>query len=75
MSQRIHLNPNRGQVPMMNQGYQPDPIRTSSPGFQKSDNEIVAKIQEYSSKIEDAVDSISQVRIRCLPLNRGTGEP
>lgn len=48
---------------MMNQGYQPDPIRTSSPGFQKSDNELVAKIQEVSSKIEDAVDSISQVRI------------
>lgn len=61
MSQRIHLNPNRGQPPMMHQGYQPDPIRTSSPGFQRSENELVAKIQEYSSKVEDVVDSISQV--------------
>lgn len=68
MSQRIHLNPNRGQPPMMNQGYQPDPIRTSSPGFQKSDNELVAKIQEYSSKIEDTVDSLAQVG---FPLNAG----
>lgn len=46
---------------MMHQGYQPDPIRTSSPGFQKSDNEFIAKIQEVSSKIEDTVDSLAQV--------------
>ncbi|TXT07244.1 hypothetical protein VHUM_03414 [Vanrija humicola] len=61
MSQRIHLNPNRGQVPF-NQGYTPDPIAT--PGARssgpRSDNEIVAKIQEVSSTIEDAIEQYTQ---------------
>lgn len=68
MSQRIHLNPNRGQPPM-HQGYQPpsyqppaytpDPITTSRPT--RSDNEIIAKIQEVSGNIEDQIEIHTQV--------------
>ncbi|BEI84060.1 hypothetical protein CcaverHIS002_0406640 [Cutaneotrichosporon cavernicola] len=62
MSQRIHLNPNRGQpayaAPSYNAGYSPDPISTSRPT--RSDNEVIAKIQEVSSQIEDAIEIYSQ---------------
>lgn len=60
MSQRIHLNPNRGQQPpMMSQGYTPDPISTNR--LARSDNEYIAKIQEVSSKIEDVIEIYTQV--------------
>lgn len=64
MSQRIHLNPNRDQQNMnmgyAPQSYTPDPIggRTQA---KTSDNEIVAQIQQVSSKIEDAIEQYSQV--------------
>lgn len=73
MSQRIHLNPNRGQAPF-NQGYTPDPIAT--PGSRstgpRSENEIVAQIQEVSSKIEDAIEQYTQVRLRTMAPDDGT---
>ncbi|TXT14454.1 uncharacterized protein COLE_00647 [Cutaneotrichosporon oleaginosum] len=62
MSQRIHLNPNRGQPayapPAYSAGYAPDPISTSRPA--RSDNELVAKIQQVSSQVEDAIEIYSQ---------------
>lgn len=66
MSQRIHLNPNRGQPPAYQpsyapSGYSPDPVSTGRPG-QRSDNEIIAKIQDVSSKVEDVIEQYSQVR-------------
>lgn len=74
MSQRIHLNPNRGQ-PMQQSyqpSYQPDPISTRRPGT-RSDNEYIAKIQEVSSTIEDMIEIYSQVS-RGLPQARGGGK-
>lgn len=67
MSQRIHLNPNRGQPPVTQgyqpsyapSGYSPDPMSTAR-GSQRSDNEIIAKIQDVSSKVEDAIETYTQ---------------
>ncbi|KAL7420004.1 ER-derived vesicles protein erv29 [Cryptotrichosporon argae] len=72
MSQRIHLNPNRGQ-PSLGPGaglgggsgfggsYMPDPInRRPSPAFAKSDNEVVARVQEVSAKVEDLIETYTQ---------------
>lgn len=64
MSQRIHLNPNRGQPayapPAYSAGYSPDPISTSRPAT--SDNEFVAKIQQVSGQVEDMIEIYTQVR-------------
>jgi hypothetical protein len=64
MSQRIHLNPNRGQPayapPAYSAGYSPDPISTSRPAT--SDNELVAKIQQVSGQVEDMIEIYTQVR-------------
>jgi uncharacterized membrane protein YphA (DoxX/SURF4 family) len=62
MSQRIHLNPNRGQPayapPAYSAGYSPDPISTSRPAT--SDNELVAKIQQVSGQVEDMIEIYTQ---------------
>jgi hypothetical protein len=68
MSQRIHLNPNNrpGQAPM-NMGYAPsytpDPIGGMGHRRTRSENEFVAKIQDVTGKIEDAIETYSQVSI------------
>jgi hypothetical protein len=70
MSQRIHLNPNRGQQQPMNMvyapnnTYMPDPIGVNTGGARQGarpDNEILAQIQDVSSKIEDAIEIYTQV--------------
>lgn len=60
-SQRIHLNPNAPRAPMMNQGYQPDPIGNRRPQGQRSENEVLARVQDVSSKVEDAIERYTQV--------------
>jgi hypothetical protein len=60
-SQRIHLNPNAPRAPMMNQGYQPDPIGNRRPQGQRSENEVLARVQDVSSKVEDAIEHYTQV--------------
>jgi hypothetical protein len=65
MSQRIHLNPNRGQpAPMSYQpSYTPD-MGGGTGGHRRtrSENEVIAKIQDVSAKIEDALETYTQVR-------------
>jgi len=64
-SQRIHLNPNAPRAPMMNQGmgggYQPDPIGNRKPQGVRSENEVLARVQDVSSKVEDAIEQYTQV--------------
>jgi len=75
-SQRIHLNPNAPRAPMMQQnmgmggGYQPDPIGNRTPAGQRSDNEVLARVQDVSSKVEDAIETYTQVSWMCrvVPL-------
>ncbi|WWC59495.1 uncharacterized protein I303_102051 [Kwoniella dejecticola CBS 10117] len=67
MSQRIHLNPNaQRQQPMMGMqggGYTPDPIsrpsNTSNYGNGSSDD-MLGKVQAYTSKIEDLIEAYTQ---------------
>lgn len=60
--QRIHLNPNAPRAPMMQGGgYQPDPIGNRVPQGQRSDNEFVAQVQNVSSKVEDVIETYTQV--------------
>jgi len=63
-AQRIHLNPNAPRAPMMQGmggGYQPDPIGNRKPQGQRSDNEVLARVQDVSSKVEDAIETYTQV--------------
>jgi hypothetical protein len=46
---------------MMNQGYQPDPIGNRRPQGQRSENEVLARVQDVSSKVEDAIEHYTQV--------------
>jgi len=46
---------------MMNQGYQPDPIGNRRPQGQRSENEVLARVQDVSSKVEDAIERYTQV--------------
>ncbi|WWC67974.1 uncharacterized protein I206_101893 [Kwoniella pini CBS 10737] len=67
MSQRIHLNPNaQRQQPMMGMqggGYTPDPIsrpsNSTSYGNGSSDD-LLGKVQAYTSKIEDLIEAYTQ---------------
>lgn len=65
MSQRIHLNPNvPRQSPMMGGiggGYAPDPISRPTETQRFSDNEMLANIQKWSSKVEDVIETYTQV--------------
>jgi len=51
---------------MMNQGmgggYQPDPIGNRKPQGVRSENEVLARVQDVSSKVEDAIEQYTQVR-------------
>lgn len=42
-------------------GYQPDPIGNRSPQGQRSDNEVLARVQDVSSKVEDFIETYTQV--------------
>jgi hypothetical protein len=45
----------------MGGGYQPDPIGNRKPTGQRSDNEVLARVQDVSSKVEDAIETYTQV--------------
>lgn len=64
MSQRIHLNPNiPRQSPMgggIGGGYAPDPISRPTETQRFSDNEMLANIQKWSSKVEDVIETYTQ---------------
>jgi len=49
---------------MMNQGmgggYQPDPIGNRKPQGVRSENEVLARVQDVSSKVEDAIEQYTQ---------------
>ncbi|ODN79666.1 hypothetical protein, variant [Cryptococcus amylolentus CBS 6039] len=75
MSQRIHLNPNvprqqpafQGMGPSVGGpgsgfgGYTPDPLPRGGAGqVNYSDNEFVANVQKWSSKVEDAIEVYTQ---------------
>jgi hypothetical protein len=45
----------------MGGGYQPDPIGNRMPQGQRSDNEVLARVQDVSSKVEDAIETYTQV--------------
>ena len=51
----------------MGGGYQPDPIGNRTPAGQRSDNEVLARVQDVSSKVEDAIETYTQVS-RLLPV-------
>lgn len=44
----------------MGGGYQPDPIGNRTPQGQRSDNEVLARVQDVSSKVEDAIEAYTQ---------------
>jgi len=77
--QRIHLNPNAPRAPMMPMGggYQPDPIGRRSPsghrggaglGGSGGGDDLLGKVQQISSKVEDVIEAYTQVSVWCLVL-------
>jgi hypothetical protein len=78
--QRIHLNPNAPRAPMMPSmggGYQPDPIGRRSPsghrggsggmgGMGGDGDDLLGKVQKFSSKVEDVIEAYTQVSVLVL---------
>lgn len=72
-TQRIHLNPNAPRAPMMSHGgggggggYTPDPVRPRSGGRagpQSGDDDLLATVKGFTSKVEDIIETYSQVRM------------
>jgi hypothetical protein len=48
----------------MGGGYQPDPIGNRRPVGQRSDNEVLARVQDVSSKVEDVIETYTQVSLQ-----------